>query len=73
MNRQCWIGLPLNLPLGREISMWQLTHSTGIMTVGEQDYYASELLFAVDHVAYRDLGGKLMDDSTDEAVDEVES
>ena len=29
LNRQCWIGLPLNLPLGREIWMWQLTHSTG--------------------------------------------
>ena len=45
----------------------------GIMTIGEQDYYTSELLFAVDHVAYRDLREKLMDDSTDETVDEVES
>ena len=35
----------------------------GIITVGEQDYYASELLFAVDPDAYLDLGGKLIDDS----------
>ncbi|MEK7466236.1 MAG: hypothetical protein AAB074_02375 [Planctomycetota bacterium] len=31
----------------------------GIIEVGEQSYYASELLFAVDHAAYRDLGGRL--------------
>jgi len=44
----------------------------GIITVGEQDYYASELLFAVDHPAYRDLGGKLIGSSGEEAVEEVE-
>jgi len=31
----------------------------GIVEVGEQSYYASELLFAVDDAAYRDLGGRL--------------
>ena len=45
----------------------------GIMAVGEQDYYTSELLFAVDYAAYRDLGGKLINDFTEETVDEVES
>ena len=45
----------------------------GIMTVGEQVYYTSELLFAVDYAAYRDLGGKLIDGFAEETVDEVES
>ena len=31
----------------------------GIIEVGEEDYYASELLFAVDYAAYRDLGGRM--------------
>lgn len=31
----------------------------GVIEVGEQNYYTSELLFAVDPPAYRDLGGKL--------------
>jgi len=31
----------------------------GIVEVGEQSYYASELLFAVDYAAYRDLGTRL--------------
>ena len=44
----------------------------GIITVGEQDYCASELLFAVDHAAYLDLGGRLITNITEEAVDEVE-
>ena len=44
----------------------------GIISVGEQDYYASELLFAVDHAAYLDLGGKLIANITEETVDEVE-
>lgn len=42
----------------------------GIIAVGEQDYYASELLFAVDHAAYLDLGGKLIDDAVAETVDD---
>ena len=45
----------------------------GIIEVGEQSYYASELLFAVDYSAYRDLGGKLVDDSVAGNIDEVES
>ena len=45
----------------------------GIITVGEQDYYASELLFATDYTAYRDLGGKLTEDSVTMADDEVQS
>lgn len=45
----------------------------GIIAVGEQSYYASELLFAVDYGAYRDLGGKLINDSVAETIDEVES
>jgi len=39
----------------------------GIIEVGEQSYYTSELLFAVDYAAYRDLGGRLSA-SDDEAV-----
>lgn len=31
----------------------------GVVDVGEQSYYASELLFAVDYNAYRELGGRL--------------
>ena len=31
----------------------------GIVDVGEQRYYASDLLFAVDYTAYRDLGERL--------------
>jgi hypothetical protein len=31
----------------------------GIVEVGDQSYYASELLYAVDEAAYRDLGGRL--------------
>ena len=44
----------------------------GIIMVGEQNYYASELLFAVDYAAYRDLGGKLIDDFMTENIDEFE-
>ena len=47
----------------------------GIVEVGEQSYYASELLFAIDPTAYQELGGKLcesINDSTPEAKDEVE-
>jgi len=31
----------------------------GVVEVGEESYHASELLFAVDAAAYRDLGGRL--------------
>jgi hypothetical protein len=31
----------------------------GVITVGEQSYYASELLFTVDYAAYRELGDRL--------------
>lgn len=44
----------------------------GIVEVGEEMYYASELLFATDPVAYRDLGGRLSsapDASTLETAD----
>ena len=34
----------------------------GITAVGDQNYYTSELLFAVDYAAYRELGGKLIDE-----------
>ena len=44
----------------------------GIITVGEQDYYTSELLFAVDYAAYSDLGVKLIDDAVAETVDDEE-
>ena len=44
----------------------------GIITVGDHDYYASEVLFSVDYAAYRDIGGELIDGSTAEIVDEVE-
>ena len=45
----------------------------GIVAVGEQDYYASELLFSVDYAAYRALGVELVDNSMKEMVDEAES
>ena len=44
----------------------------GIITVGEQDYYASELLFSADYAAYRDIGGELIDGSRPETVNGVE-
>jgi hypothetical protein len=31
----------------------------GVLEVGDQHYYASELLFSVDYAAYRDLGNRL--------------
>lgn len=40
----------------------------GIVEVGEQSYYASELLFSVDDDAYRDLGGRLCMSSEDSEV-----
>jgi hypothetical protein len=45
----------------------------GIVEVGEESYHASELLFAVDLAAYRDLGGRLCttpDESTSEAQEQ---
>lgn len=44
----------------------------GIIDAGEHSYYASELLFAADYSAYRDLGGKLTDESTAISADKVE-
>jgi hypothetical protein len=43
----------------------------GIVEVGEQTYYASELLFSVDDDAYRDLGGRLCA-NPDESVSDSE-
>jgi len=46
----------------------------GIIEVGDQSYYTSELLFAVDFAAYQDLGGRLCirtDESTSEAEREA--
>jgi hypothetical protein len=31
----------------------------GVVEVGEQKYYVSDVLFSVDYAAYRDLGGRL--------------
>ena len=31
-----------------------------IVEIGEQSYYVSELLFAIDYAAYRDLGARLV-------------
>jgi hypothetical protein len=31
----------------------------GVLQVGEETYYTSEILFSVDHFAYRDLGERL--------------
>ena len=45
----------------------------GIIAVGGQSYYASELLFAIDYVAYRDIGMKLIDGPVEETGDEAES
>lgn len=45
----------------------------GIMAVGEQNYYVSELLFAVDYAAYSDLGGKLIDELMTEDSGEANS
>ena len=45
----------------------------GVISVGEQNYYVSELLFAIDDAAYRDLGGKLIDDPMAKTDVEVET
>ena len=45
----------------------------GIVEVGEQSYYASELLFAVDYSAYRDLGSRLSTAAIDDDADEGEA
>lgn len=44
----------------------------GIIEVGEQSYYASELLFAIDQVAYRDLGARLCSPGAGNESDEKE-
>jgi hypothetical protein len=47
----------------------------GIIQVGEDSYYVSELLFAVDYTAYCDLGGRLcspVDESTPGTEGEVQ-
>lgn len=43
----------------------------GIIQVGEESYYAGELLFSVDYSAYRDLGGRLSA-SDSESIPETE-
>lgn len=43
-----------------------------IVEVGEQNYYASELLFAVDYEAYRDLGSRLCTVSPAEKDEDAE-
>lgn len=43
----------------------------GIIDVGEQGYYASELLFAADYDAYRDLGARLC--SLSASIDEEDN
>lgn len=43
----------------------------GIVAVGQHGYYASELLFAVDDAAYRDLGAQLCE-NPDESTSESE-
>ena len=58
----------------RQIDM-AIDEEYGIIEVCEQSYYASELLFAIDPAAYRELGGRLcesINDSTPETKDEVE-
>lgn len=40
----------------------------GVVAVGEDSYYTSELLFAVDHAAYRDLGERLRATPNPESV-----
>jgi hypothetical protein len=37
----------------------------GVLQVGEETYYVSEILFSVDHFAYRDLGERLCSGSED--------
>ena len=45
----------------------------GLISVGEQSYYASELLFNVDYAAYRALGVELVDRNVKETDDEAKS
>jgi hypothetical protein len=47
-----------------------IDHTFGIVEVGEQSYYASELLFAIDQVAYGDLGARPC--NSDAKVESVE-
>lgn len=45
----------------------------GIVSVGDQNYYASELLFSVDYAAYRALGVELADNPLKETDEDTES
>ena len=45
----------------------------GTIQVGEQNYYASELLFTVDYAAYRDLGERLSNSMADSNADSEEN
>jgi len=38
----------------------------GMVDLGDQSYYVSEVLFAVDYAAYRDTGGRLCSGKKDE-------
>lgn len=50
---------PPSLPPPDEAYDRAIDREYGMVDVGDQSYYASDLLFAVDYNAYRDLGSRL--------------
>ena len=56
----------------RQLSL-AIDEEYGITMLGEQHYYTSEALFAIDQAAYRDLGEKLINQMGSEVSDESES
>lgn len=63
--------LPAALPAREKRLDLAIDGVYGILEVGDQSYYASELLFGVDHDAYIELGNRLCDElaqGTDEAA-----
>jgi hypothetical protein len=52
-------SVPPTAPSPDEAFNVAIDRKFGIIEVGEQSYYVSELLFAIDQVAYRDLGARL--------------
>jgi len=61
LTRCITANLPPSQPQ-REISFDRaIDREFGLVDVADQTFYASELLFSVDHAAYRELGARLCD------------
>lgn len=71
LNRAIRDNAPLAPPAREKALDRAIDAHYGIIEVGEQVYYASELLFAVDHPAYRDIGRRLCTPG-DESIPETD-